>query len=61
MLCSKVTCMSIVCNKIIRPRRSTTYVFVAYCYRPSSVVCLLVCQSVTLVSPAKLAELIEMP
>jgi len=42
---------------IIRPHRSTTYVDVAYCYRPSSVVC----RSVTLVSPAKMAELIEMP
>jgi len=29
----------------------------AYSYRPSSVVC----RSVTLVSPAKMAELIEMP
>jgi len=35
---------------------STTYV-AAYCYRPSSVVC----RSVTLVSPAKMAESIEMP
>jgi len=32
----------------------------AYCYRPSSVVCPLVCRSVTLVSPAKTAEPIEM-
>jgi len=40
------------------PHRSTMYVCVevVYCYRPSSVVCL----SVTLVSPAKVAELIEM-
>jgi len=35
----------------------TTYVDAVYCYRPSSVVC----QSVTLVSPAKTAEQIEMP
>jgi len=50
---------------IIRPHRSTTYVDVVYCYRPSSVVCrsvcLWVCWSVTLVSPAKMAEPIEMP
>ena len=42
---------------IIRPHRSTTYVDAAYCYRPSSVVC----RSVTVVSPAKTAEPIEMP
>ena len=34
---------------IIRPHRSATYVDVAHCHRPSSVVC----RSVTLVSPAK--------
>ena len=37
----------------------------AYCYRHSSVVCLSVCQSVgrsvTVLSPAKTAQLIEMP
>jgi len=33
----------------------------AYCYRPSSMVCRLVCQSVTLVSPAKTVEPIKMP
>ena len=32
-----------------------------YCYRPSGVVRRLVCRSVTLVSPAKTAESIEMP
>jgi len=41
------------------------YVDAAYCYRPSSVVCLLVClsvcRSVTLVSPAQTAEPIEIP
>jgi len=37
------------------------YVVVAYCYRWSSVVCLSVHRSVTIVSPAKLAEPIEMP
>jgi len=41
---------------IIRPHRSSTYVDAAYCYRLSSVVC----RSVTLVSPAKTAEPIEM-
>jgi len=45
---------------IIRPRRSTTYVDAVYCYRPSSVVCRSVCLSVTLVSPAKTAEPMEM-
>jgi len=40
-----------------RPHRSTMYVDVAYCYQPSSVVC----QSVILVSPAKMAEPIKMP
>jgi len=39
-----------------KPHRSTTYADAADCYRPSSVVC----RSVTLVSPAKTAELIEM-
>ena len=34
---------------------------VPYCYRPSSVVCWSVYRSVTLVSPAKTAEPIEMP
>ena len=55
-------------NFIIRPRRNTTYVDAAY-YRPSSVVCrsvclsvwTSVCRSVTVVSPAKTAEPIEMP
>ena len=42
---------------IFRPHRSITYVDMAYCYQPSSVVC----QSVTLVSPAKTAGPIEMP
>jgi len=37
------------------------YVDAVYCYRPSSVVCRSVCQSVTLVNPAKMAELIDMP
>jgi len=40
------------------PHHSTTYVDAAYCYRPSSVVCGL---SVTVVSPAKMAEPTEMP
>jgi len=46
---------------VIRPHRSTTYVDLAYCNRLSSVVCLSICLSVTLVSPAKTAEPIEMP
>jgi len=37
------------------------YIDAAYCYRPSSVVCRSVCRSVTLVSPAKTAEAIELP
>jgi len=53
----------------IKPHRSPTYVDAAYYYRLSSVVCrsvcrsvsLCVCLSVTLVSPAKTAEPIEMP
>jgi len=43
-------------NIVIWPHCSTTYIDAAYYYRLSSVVCL----SVTLVSPAKMAELIEM-
>jgi len=39
------------------PHRITTYVDAPYSYRPSS----LVCRSVTLVSPAKTAALIELP
>ena len=42
---------------IIRPHHSTVYVDAAYCYRPSNVVC----QSVTVMSPAKTAESVEMP
>jgi len=34
-----------------------TFLYAAYCYRPSSVVC----RSVTVVRPVKTAELIEMP
>jgi len=45
---------------IIRPHRSTTYVDVAYCYRPSSMVCRSVCLSVCHTSgPAKTAEPIK--
>jgi len=43
---------------IIRPHRSSVYVGAAYCYRRSSVS---VCWSITIVSPAKTAEPIEMP
>ena len=42
---------------ILLRRIAVRYVDAAYCYRPSSVVCL----SVTVVSPAKTAEPIEMP
>jgi len=42
---------------ISRPHRTTTFVDAAYCYRPSS----MVCRSVTLVRPAKMAEPIKMP
>jgi len=55
--CWCVLCCFII---IIRPHRSTAYVDVAYCYRPSSVVCLSACLSVAVVSPAKMAEPIEM-
>jgi len=37
------------------------YADAAYCYRRSSVVCLSVCLSNTIVSPAKMAEMIKMP
>jgi len=37
------------------------YVDTVYCYRQSSVVCLSVGLSVTIVSPAKMAEAIEVP
>jgi len=43
----------------IRPHRPH-YVYAAYCYRPSSVVCPSVSLSVTLVSPANPVEPIEM-
>ena len=43
---------------IIRPHRSTTYVDVDYCCRPSSVVCVSVCHTS---EPCKTAEPIEMP
>jgi len=43
-------------HPVIRLHRSTTHVDAACCYRPSSVVC----QSVAIMSPAEIAELIEM-
>ena len=50
---------------LIRPLCSTTHVDGDCCYRPSSMVCpavgLSVSLSVTVVSPAKTAEPIEMP
>ena len=36
-------CVCVCCAVIIRPHRSTMYVDVTYCYRPSSVVCRSVC------------------
>jgi len=39
----------------------TAYVNAAYCYRPSSVVCLSVGRSVTLVSPSKTAKATQTP
>ena len=45
---------------IIRPHRSTAYVDAAYSCRQSSVVCVSVGLSVTLVSPAKTAAPIEL-
>ena len=44
---------------ITRPHHRTMYADEAYCYRPSSVVCLSVCQSVTIMSCAKSAKPIE--
>jgi len=48
--------------RVIRPHRIATYVDAAYCFRPSSVVCRSVCgsvgRSITLVSPAQMAEAI---
>jgi len=50
---SQISYLLVLLLPIIRPRRSTTYVDAACCYRPSSVVC----RSVfTLVSRAKMAE-----
>jgi len=47
---------------VVRPHRMYyLYVDAAYCYRPSSVVCQSECRSVTIASPAKTAEPIEMP
>jgi len=46
---------------VVRPHRCATFVDAVYCYWPSSVVCLSVGLSVTLVSHAKTAEPIEMP
>ena len=45
----------------IRLHRSTTYVDAVYCYRRCSVVCRSLGLSVTIVSPAKKAEPIELP
>ena len=44
-------------NTLLDHIAHTMYVDAVYCYRPSS----MVCRSVTLVSPAKTAETIEMP
>jgi len=41
-------------------KHSLLYKDAVYCYRRSSIVCRSVCRSVTIVSPAKTAEPIEM-
>ena len=56
-----VLALCIVIIIVIRPHRRTTYVDAAYCYRPSSVVGFYVDLSITLVSPTKRAEPIEIP
>jgi len=55
-VCTNTTKPTTLINKIFRPHCSTTYVDAAYCCQPSSVVC----RSLTLVSCAKTAELIEL-
>jgi len=52
-----VLALCLVCIVIVRPCHSTAYTDVACCYRWSSMICL----SVTIVSPANISELIEMP
>jgi len=56
-----ICCLRFLKIQTFRPHRSTTYVDAAYCYRPSILVCRLVCLSVTLVSPAKTAAPVEVP
>jgi len=46
---------------IIRPYCSITYADVSCCYQPSSMVCLSLGLSVTVVNPTKMAGQIEMP
>ena len=46
---------------LFRSHHGTAYVDAAYSYRPSNAICLLGCLSVTIVSPAKTAEPIELP
>jgi len=60
MACHDNSTINIIMVIIIRPHRSTTYVDAAYCYRPSRMLCRSLCWSVTLVSPTKTAESIEM-
>ena len=55
--CKMQSRYSALMSLLFRPHCSTTCIDAAYCYRPSSVVCL----SVTVVTFAKTAELIEMP
>jgi len=57
-----ITVMIAIIIVIIKPHRNTTYIDVAHCYRPSSVVCRSVCRSVchTSESCKKTAEPIEM-
>jgi len=60
-LCVLFVSLWTILYKLLERIACVTFVDVVCCYRPSSVVCQFVCWSVTLVSPAKTVELIEMP
>jgi len=57
LTCKMQSRYSALMSLLFRPHCSTTCIDAAYCYRPSRAVCL----SVTVVTSAKTAELIEMP
>ena len=59
LLTFNCNCISLFYPLHFRPHRSTTYVDAAYCYRPS--IAWSVSRSVTVVSPAKTAQPIEIP